>query len=126
MTIDYGRSIRNARLARNWSREHLADKAGVSAESVESIESGKPSTDIERILDTLGLVEVHTLMPSLRANFLTMVEPIIEQIPESQMPIVMAAVLDIVGRAAAGRAPAPTVGQLNVVSGKADIDQQIG
>ena len=121
MSVDYGREIRAARLARKWSQRHLAEAAGVPAETVKDIESGKPHTNTEAVLDALGLVEVNTLMPSLRANFLKVIDPVFDRIPDDRQPVVLAAVLDVVARAAAGFGPAPTVGQINLVSG----DQKI-
>ncbi len=121
---DYGHDIRMARYNRHWTRERLADEAGVTVAQVNKIENGE--ADPTPVLKALQLVEVTMLVSDLEANFLRILQSTAQEISKEKLPVVLAAVLDVVGRAAAGIDPRPTVGQLNYVSGVADIDQQIG
>ena len=121
---DYGHDIRMARYNRQWTRERLADEAGVTVAQVNEIENG--DADPTPVLKALQLVEVTMLVSDLEANFLRILQSTAQEIPKEKLPVVLASVLDVVGRAAAGIDPKPTVGQLNYVSGVADIDQRIG
>jgi ribosome-binding protein aMBF1 (putative translation factor) len=47
------KAIRQARLRRGWSQRLLADKAGVSEDIVQAIESGKPGTSVGSVLSVL-------------------------------------------------------------------------
>lgn len=122
---DYGHDIRMARYSRQWTRERLADEAGITVAKVNDIENGE-ADPTPPVLKALQLVEVKMLVSDLGANFLRILQSTAQEIPKEKMPVVLAAVLDVVGRAAACIDPTPTVGQLNVVAGRADIDQQIG
>lgn len=54
----FGEEIRQARNAKSWSQQDLADKAGVSRPSVARVESGQQgvSTDtLQKIAKALGL-----------------------------------------------------------------------
>ena len=121
---DYGHDIRMARYNRHWTRERLADEAGVTVAQVNKIENGE--ADPTPVLKALQLVEVTMLVSDLEANFLRILQSTAQDISKEKLPVVLASVLDVVGRAAAGIDPKPTVGQLNYVSGVADIDQRIG
>lgn len=121
MTIDYGRDIRSARLARGWSRQRLAEESGLTVDAVSAIESGRDG-DPAPAIDALELQELRLLLPDLTANFLRTIQPVVARIDETQLPVTLAAVLDIVGRAAAGMAPDPDIQQVNVVSGDATVE----
>lgn len=95
-------------------------------ESVAAIESSNVTTDLDAVAAALQLVEVHVLMPDIRANFLRVVQPVIDQVPDEQLPIVLAAVLDVVGRAAAGIElddPSTVVQSLTLILGNGTVHQ---
>lgn len=121
MTIDYGRDIRAARLARGWSRQRLAEESGLTVAAISEIESGGDS-DPAPAVEALELQELRLLLPDLTANFLRTIQPVVAKIDEDQLPVTLAAVLDVVGRAAAGMDPAPDIQQVNVVSGDATVE----
>ena len=125
MAIDYGREIRSARLDRGWSHHDLAEAAGVSVAVITALESGQTSSDIESVLAALHLVDVHMLLPEMIAHFGRTIGPVFAKISDERMPMVLAAILDIAGRAAAGIDPEPTVQQLNMVAGGATVNQRI-
>lgn len=126
MATNFGRDVLAARLARGWSQSHLAEAAGIPVESVAAIESSNVTTDLDAVAAALQLVEVHVLMPDIRANFLRVVQPVIDQVPDEQLPIVLAAVLDVVGRAAAGIElddPSTVVQSLTLILGNGTVHQ---
>lgn len=125
MTFDFGRDIRSARLRRGWSRQRLAEEAGLTPDLVAAIESGDAHISPAPAIAALQLVEVHTLLPEMTAHFLRTIQPVMDQVPEEQVPLVLAAILDVAGRAAAGVKAPPSVGQLNVVAGDATVEHRI-
>ncbi|MFV8232391.1 helix-turn-helix domain-containing protein [Mycolicibacterium fortuitum] len=121
MTIDFGRDIRAARLARGWSRQRLAEESGLTVAAVSALESGMGG-DHEPALDALELQEVHLLLPDMTAHFVRTIQPVLAKIDEAQLPVVLAAILDIVGRTAAGIDPVPDIQQVNLVTGDATVE----
>ena len=57
-TADIGTAIRSARLARGWSQDELARRAGVSRRWISEIESGKPNAQIGKILVALNVLDI--------------------------------------------------------------------
>jgi HTH-type transcriptional regulator / antitoxin HipB len=55
---DIGTSIRSARLARGWSQDQLAERAGVSRRWVSEIEAGKSTAQIGKILVALDALDI--------------------------------------------------------------------
>lgn len=125
MTFDFGRDIRSARLRRGWSRQRLAEESGLTPDLVAAIESGDAHISPAPLVAALQLVEVHTLLPEMAAHFLRTIQPVMDQIPEDQLPLALAAILDVAGRAAAGMEPVPSVGQVNIVAGDATVEHRI-
>lgn len=121
---DYGHDVRLARYARDWTRERLAEETGLTVGDIDAIENGE--ADPTPALAALQLVEVKMLVTELSANFLRVLQSAAAQVPANKIPLVQAAVLDVVGRAVAGVDPVPTVGQFNVISGLIDIDNDVG
>lgn len=121
MIIDYGRDIRAARLARGWSRQRLAEESSLTVAAISALESGGEG-DPAPVIEALGLQEVGLLLPDMTANFIRTIQPVIAKIDEDRLPVALAAILDIAGRAAAGIEPAPDVQQVNVVSGDATVE----
>lgn len=121
---NYGHDVRLARYAREWTRDRLAEESGLTVDEVNAIENGE--ADPTPVLPALQLTEVRMLVSELSANFLRVLQSAAARVPEDQVPLVLAAVLDVVGRAAAGIDPPPTVGQFNLVHGIADIDHNAG
>lgn len=59
-----GDSIKTARLSRNWSREEVAERVGVSFHTVRSVEEGRPGTAIGTYVHLLWILGLgHTLAP---------------------------------------------------------------
>lgn len=120
----YGHDVRLARYRRDWTRERLAEETGLSVKEINAIENGE--ADPTPVLAALQLVEVTMLVTDLAANFLRVLQNAAAKVPEDRVPLVQAAVLDVVGRAVAGIDPTPTVGQFNLIHGVADIDNDAG
>jgi HTH-type transcriptional regulator / antitoxin HipB len=55
---DLGTLIRSARLARGWSQDQLAGRAGVSRRWVSEIEGGKSTAQIGKILVALDALDI--------------------------------------------------------------------
>lgn len=55
---DLGTAIRSARLARGWSQDRLAERAGVSRRWVSEIEGGKSTAQIGKILVALEALDI--------------------------------------------------------------------
>lgn len=126
MPIEYGDEIRAARHARGWSTTELANRAHITPDAVAALEDGQILPELPAILAALDLVELHVLTTMQRANFMRLVDPVIAKIDPAHLPIVMAAVLDVIARAAAGITPPPQVGQFNLVQGVVDIENNVG
>jgi transcriptional regulator with XRE-family HTH domain len=62
-----GASIRDERLRRNWTQQHLADLVGISLPTYRKVEEGSPRVEIghaARILGVFGYVDrLATLVP---------------------------------------------------------------
>lgn len=100
MDTDYALGIRAARQARGWTRRQLAEEAGITITQVDAIEAGH--ADPAPAIAALQLEVVTLLLPRITAGFVRTVGPVIEMIPPERLPIALAAVLDGLGRAAAG------------------------
>lgn len=87
-----------ARYAREWSREHLAEETGLSVEQIDAIENG--FADPTPVLAALRLDHIELLLPAIGVNFLKTVVPIAQRIESGKLPLALAAVTDILGRAA--------------------------
>lgn len=125
MTIDYGRDIRSARLARGWSRQRLAEESGLTVAAISALESGMGGEDHGAVIEALELQEVNVLLPDMLVNFMRTMQPVIAKIDDDQLPIVLAAILDIAGRAAAGVDPIPDVRQVNLVAGDGTVELRV-
>jgi transcriptional regulator with XRE-family HTH domain len=53
-----GAEIRHARLARRWTVRELAERAGISATTLQKVERGNPSVSLGTAFDTATLVGV--------------------------------------------------------------------
>jgi transcriptional regulator with XRE-family HTH domain len=113
MSTDYGSHIRAARLARGWSRQHLAEESGVTIEQVDAIENGRG--DPEPAIAALQLEVVTVLLPRITAGFIRAAGPVIDMIPPERLPLALAAVLEDLARAAAGIEEEP-VQQVNLIA----------
>lgn len=104
LTVDqmneYGHDVRLARYVRKWTREQLAEESGITVEQINAIENGEASP--EPVLEALQLIYQERLTTEPLAAFSVVIQPILAKIPEDQLPLVMAVVLDAIGRAAAG------------------------
>jgi HTH-type transcriptional regulator / antitoxin HipB len=55
---DLGTAIRSARLARGWTQDQLAERAGVSRRWVSEMEGGKSTAQIGKILVALEALDI--------------------------------------------------------------------
>ncbi len=124
MTIDYGREIRSARLARGWSRQRLAEESGLTVAAISALESGMGG-DHDQVIEALELQEVNVLLPDMLANFLRTMQPVIAKIDDDHLPVVLAAIMDVAGRAAAGIEPVSEVRQVNLVAGDGTVELRV-
>lgn len=122
MTATIGNEIRQARLTRGWPQQRLADEANMTVAQVNAIETGRSAEGQDDIISALGLELVQPmLLEPLTARFLGTIRPVVQRIKPDLLPVALAAVLDVAGRAAAGELP-PTASTVVVQAG-GDISQ---
>ncbi len=122
--MDFADDIRSARLAREWSKDRLADEAGIETEAVDAIEAGQLTADIPAVMSALGLSELHMVIPTMLADFVRAIRPVIASIEPKQLPRALGQIMELAGSFAAGMEPLPRIGQLNVINGIVDLDQR--
>jgi transcriptional regulator with XRE-family HTH domain len=49
LRLQFGRNLRNLRISRNWTQEHLAERLGVSVNFVSFVERGIKSPSFDRL-----------------------------------------------------------------------------
>lgn len=118
-----GGRIRDARLARGWSRTTLAAEAGITTSELEAIEANQSAAGRNHVLAALQLQEVHLVAQAMTANFLETVQPMVAEIDATALPSALSEVMAVLARYASGAQPPAATTQVNIVNvGSADID----
>lgn len=99
----FGRELRDARYARAWSREHLAEEANVTVADIDALEKGESEVGRAAVLAALQLTEMYMLTPPVITGFLEIADPLIKRIGEDRLQLVLAEMLVVLGRAAGWR-----------------------
>jgi len=94
-----GRELLMARYARAWSREHLADAAGMTVEDVDALENGLSDEGRARALSALALDEVYLLVPQAATEFLGVATPLMMRLDEDLLQLALAEMQVVLRRA---------------------------
>ena len=109
----YQASIVAARLAREWSREDLAEETGLPLSDIIAIETGR--AEPTPVLDALELIQLNLILPEVSARFLQAILSEIRKVEPERLLILLAEILDAIGQERAGNPNQRR--QINVVHG---------